>query len=138
MGSHRLHQGAHFSISGIGPHPSYNPRLFQQDLALIKLSTKLTSKRGLKVGRVCLPRPGVDVPRKNACKVIGWGKTVRGRPDHPSQTSSPVLLETELAMVHPPTEVCYKTLSFFNEAVTICAYNGERSSSCNGDSGKRL
>jgi len=123
-----------YKIEKIIPHEDYNPRSFDNDIAVIKFDTDVEFKKGIQP--VCLPShtPGVLETKfaKLGVYITGWGATSFRGP------TSNILLQG-LIQVTPPDECKNKFAQFKNVEIgetKICARDVQnRIDACQGDSG---
>ncbi|XP_068456131.1 uncharacterized protein prss56 [Clinocottus analis] len=116
-------------VNRIIPHPKFNPKTFNNDIALVELiSPVVLSSR---VTPVCLPS-GMEPPTGSPCLVAGWGSLYEDGP------SANVVMEAKVPLL--PQSTCKSTLG--KELVTntmLCAgYLSGGIDSCQGDSGGPL
>uniref|UniRef100_A0A3B4AN08 Peptidase S1 domain-containing protein n=1 Tax=Periophthalmus magnuspinnatus TaxID=409849 RepID=A0A3B4AN08_9GOBI len=108
-------------VNRIIPHPKFNPKTFNNDIALVELTTPVVLSDH--VTPVCLPG-GTEPPTGSPCLVAGWGSLYEGN------TCVPLL----------PQSTCKSTLG--KDLVTntmLCAgYLSGGIDSCQGDSGGPL
>ncbi|KXN70027.1 trypsin-like serine protease, partial [Conidiobolus coronatus NRRL 28638] len=126
--SEQSEQAVRFQVSKVVVHPSYEPRSFDNDIALLVLNNNNPGAiQGANMDNmVQLDTQG---PREGATgKVIGWGLTQGGgRP-------SPVLKELELRVISSNT--CGQMFPPFNPSHKICcSATRQGESACQGDSG---
>ncbi|XP_046446195.1 trypsin-1-like [Daphnia pulex] len=80
-GEHSLAQNSGYeqtrSVSSIKMHVNYNSDTFENDIALLKLSSPLDFSTG-KVGPINLPAQGATIETGTTCLVTGWGTTIAG------------------------------------------------------------
>lgn len=140
LGEHVLHNDTdgvspeEFKIEKIMPHENYNPRNFDNDIAVIKFDTDVEFKTGIQP--VCLPSKtegllGRSFERKGVY-ITGWGATRFRGP------TSNILLEG-LIQVTPQTDCKERFSQFKNVEIgdtKICARDlNDRIDACQGDSG---
>lgn len=126
IGRHRLSSsgGETIRISEIVPHPNYNARTSNNDIALLRLSQPSQAQT-----------VSLDIPELNTgdyATVVGWGRTIDGDAD----STSDVLMEVSVPLV---SEAQCKQ-AYGNSSITdnmICA-GRTRLDSCQGDSGGPL
>ncbi|ELU12131.1 hypothetical protein CAPTEDRAFT_119007, partial [Capitella teleta] len=110
-------------------HPEYNKTTFSNDLAVLRLNTKLQYTR--EVRPVCLAKS--DVKEMKMCLVTGWGET------QGTAQNDNVLQEVRVPII--ARETCNQK-TWYGGKVTnnmICAgYPEGRKDSCQGDSGGPL
>jgi len=123
-----------YKIEKIIPHENYNPRTFDNDIAVLKFDTDVEFKVGIKP--VCLPSktPGLleeNFERKGVY-ITGWG-AVRFR-----GPTSNILLQGNI-LVSPQSSCKEKFSQFKNVEIgdtKICARDvRDRIDACQGDSG---
>jgi len=116
-------------VARVVRHPSYNPRTFENDVALFKLSRPAQYNRY--VQPVCLPSS--EVAPGSTCVLTGWGK-IR----HPGQMYH-ILQQVNLPV--PSNRVCdslnWRSIHIHVRPSMICGGDGGRSrrGGCHGDSG---
>jgi len=123
-----------YKIEKIIPHENYNPRTFDNDIAMIKFDTDVEFRVGIKP--VCLPShtPGTLEAKfaKSGAFISGWGATSFRGP------TSAILLQG-LIQVTTPEECREKFSQFKNVEIgdtKICARDlNNRIDACQGDSG---
>ncbi|XP_028972939.1 uncharacterized protein prss56 [Esox lucius] len=116
-------------VNRIIPHPKFNPKTFNNDIALVELtSPAVLSDR---VTPVCLPS-GLEPATGSPCLVAGWGSLYEDGP------SADVVMEAKVPLL--PQSTCKSALG--KELVTntmLCAgYLSGGIDSCQGDSGGPL
>uniref|UniRef100_A0A8C8HPU0 Peptidase S1 domain-containing protein n=1 Tax=Oncorhynchus tshawytscha TaxID=74940 RepID=A0A8C8HPU0_ONCTS len=116
-------------VNRIIPHPKFNPKTFNNDIALVELTSPVILSEH--VTPVCLPK-GLEPPTGSPCLVAGWGSLYEDGP------SADVVMEAKVPLL--PQSVCKSTLG--KELVTntmLCAgYLSGGVDSCQGDSGGPL
>ncbi|XP_047446024.1 serine protease 56 [Mugil cephalus] len=116
-------------VNRIIPHPKFNPKTFNNDIALVELTSPAVLSEH--VTPVCLPS-SVDPPTGSPCLVAGWGSLYEDGP------SADVVMEAKVPLL--PQSTCKSTLG--KELVTntmLCAgYLSGGIDSCQGDSGGPL
>ncbi|XP_037314704.2 uncharacterized protein prss56 [Pungitius pungitius] len=116
-------------VNRIIPHPKFNPKTFNNDIALVELTSPVVLSN--RVTPVCLPS-GVEPPTGSPCLVAGWGSLYEDGP------SADVVMEAKVPLL--PQSTCKNTLG--KELVTntmLCAgYLTGGIDSCQGDSGGPL
>ncbi|XP_066507628.1 transmembrane protease serine 2 [Hoplias malabaricus] len=123
------------SVSGrtvfrIISHPGFDPKTNDNDIAMMKLSSRFTMPN---VGPVCLPNVGVSFSAQTECYITGWGALS-------SQGPSPdVLQEARVSVID--RSIC-NSPTVYNGQITqsmICAGRLQGGvDSCQGDSGGPL
>ncbi|KAG7457076.1 hypothetical protein MATL_G00242670 [Megalops atlanticus] len=116
-------------VNRIIPHPKFNPKTFNNDIALVELtSPAVLSER---VTPVCLPS-GQEPPVGTPCLVAGWGSQYEDGPP------ADIVIEAKVPLL--PQNTCKSALG--KELVTntmFCAgYLSGGIDSCQGDSGGPL
>ncbi|XP_056612926.1 chymotrypsin-like protease CTRL-1 [Triplophysa dalaica] len=115
-------------IAKVVVHPRFNKRIFNNDVALLRLSSpaQITSR----VGPVQLVNSSTNIPSGTLCVTTGWGRTETG-------LGPRILQEATLPIVSTAGCRQYwgRTRSITDSM--ICA-GGSGSSSCQGDSGGPL
>ncbi|XP_074507204.1 uncharacterized protein prss56 [Sebastes fasciatus] len=116
-------------VNRIIPHPKFNPKTFNNDIALVELTSPVVLSG--RVTPVCLPS-GMDPPTGSPCLVAGWGSLFEDGP------SADVVMEAKVPLL--PQSTCKSALG--KELVTntmLCAgYLSGGIDSCQGDSGGPL
>ncbi|XP_035025707.1 serine protease 56 isoform X1 [Hippoglossus stenolepis] len=116
-------------VNRIIPHPKFNPKTFNNDIALVELTSPVVLSEH--VTPVCLPS-GVEPPTGSPCLVAGWGSLYEDGP------SADVVMEAKVPLL--PQSTCKSALG--KELVTntmLCAgYLSGGIDSCQGDSGGPL
>ncbi|KAA0702248.1 Chymotrypsin-like protease CTRL-1 [Triplophysa tibetana] len=115
-------------ISKVIVHPSFNKDKFNNDVALLRLSSpvQITSR----VSPVKLVSSTTSISSGTLCVLIGWGRTA-------TSLSPRVLQETTLPIVSTSNCRLYWGLTRKITDSMICA-GGSGSSACQGDSGGPL
>ncbi|XP_052472386.1 chymotrypsin-like protease CTRL-1 [Carassius gibelio] len=138
VSSHRVILGEHDRGSNVEPiqvklvsrvitHPLYSRATFNNDIALLKLSSPVTLTP--RISPVCLAPSTLNILPGTRCFTTGWGRT--------ATTRSPLILQQTGVPIIRPT-VCKQIWgqSRITDAM-ICA-GASGSSSCQGDSGGPL
>ncbi|XP_036939575.1 uncharacterized protein prss56 isoform X1 [Acanthopagrus latus] len=116
-------------VNRIIPHPKFNPKTFNNDIALVELTSPVVLSN--RVTPVCLPS-GMEPPTGSPCLVAGWGSLYEDGP------SADVVMEAKVPLL--PQGTCKSALG--KELVTntmLCAgYLSGGIDSCQGDSGGPL
>uniref|UniRef100_A0A3B5AK98 Serine protease 56 n=1 Tax=Stegastes partitus TaxID=144197 RepID=A0A3B5AK98_9TELE len=116
-------------VNRIIPHPKFNPKTFNNDIALVELTSPVVLSEH--VTPVCLPS-GMEPPTGSPCLVAGWGSLYENGP------SADVVMEAKVPLL--PQSTCKSALG--KELVTntmLCAgYLSGGIDSCQGDSGGPL
>uniref|UniRef100_A0A4W6E966 Serine protease 56 n=1 Tax=Lates calcarifer TaxID=8187 RepID=A0A4W6E966_LATCA len=116
-------------VNRIIPHPKFNPKTFNNDIALVELTSPVILSEH--VTPVCLPS-GMEPPTGSPCLVAGWGSLYEDGP------SADVVMEAKVPLL--PQSTCKSALG--KELVTntmLCAgYLSGGIDSCQGDSGGPL
>ncbi|CAK6952490.1 uncharacterized protein prss56 [Scomber scombrus] len=116
-------------VNRIIPHPKFNPKTFNNDIALVELTSPVVLSDH--VTPVCLPS-GMEPPTGSPCLVAGWGSLYEDGP------SADVVMEAKVPLL--PQSTCKSALG--KELVTntmLCAgYLSGGIDSCQGDSGGPL
>ncbi|XP_013877216.1 serine protease 56 isoform X2 [Austrofundulus limnaeus] len=116
-------------VNRIIPHPKFNPKTFNNDIALVELTSPAVLSQH--VTPVCLPSD-TDPPTGSPCLVAGWGSLYEDGP------SADVVMEAKVPLL--PQSTCKSTLG--KDLVTntmLCAgYLSGGIDSCQGDSGGPL
>ncbi|XP_043935036.1 chymotrypsinogen A-like [Protopterus annectens] len=137
--SHRVIVGEHdrsssaepiqtLSIAKVIRHPNYNSYTINNDITLVKLSTRISFNN--RISTVCLPPSTANFPGGMTCVTSGWGLTNASSSNTPSrlqQVALPLLTNTQCK-------------SYWGTNITdlmICA-GAAGASSCMGDSGGPL
>jgi len=118
-------------VERIFKHPSYNKRVINNDIAVLKLSR--AAKFGKYVSSACLPQHGASVAEGTHCYITGWGK-IR----HPGNMHY-LLQQGRLPVVSQQTCSRLNTATSripITEQMVCAGYGGSsRLSGCHGDSG---
>ncbi|XP_019712348.1 uncharacterized protein prss56 isoform X2 [Hippocampus comes] len=116
-------------VNRIIPHPKFNPKTFNNDIALVELTSPVVLSD--RVTPVCLPS-GMEPPTGSPCLVAGWGSLYEDGP------SADTVMEAKVPLL--PQNTCKNALG--KELVTntmLCAgYLSGGIDSCQGDSGGPL
>ncbi|XP_076000850.1 serine protease 56 [Genypterus blacodes] len=116
-------------VNRIIPHPKFNPKTFNNDIALVELTSPVILSNH--ITPVCLPS-GMEPPTGSPCLVAGWGSLYEDGP------SADVVMEAKVPLL--PQSTCKSALG--KELVTntmLCAgYLSGGIDSCQGDSGGPL
>ncbi|XP_077370410.1 uncharacterized protein prss56 [Festucalex cinctus] len=116
-------------VNRIIPHPKFNPKTFNNDIALVELTSPVVLSD--RVTPVCLPS-GIEPPTGSPCLVAGWGSLYEDGP------SADIVMEAKVPLL--PQNTCKNALG--KELVTntmLCAgYLSGGIDSCQGDSGGPL
>ncbi|KAG7214710.1 hypothetical protein INR49_010602 [Caranx melampygus] len=116
-------------VNRIIPHPKFNPKTFNNDIALVELTSPVVLSEH--VTPVCLPS-SMEPPTGSPCLVAGWGSLYEDGP------SADVVMEAKVPLL--PQSTCKSALG--KELVTntmLCAgYLSGGIDSCQGDSGGPL
>ncbi|XP_039670516.1 serine protease 56 isoform X2 [Perca fluviatilis] len=116
-------------VNRIIPHPKFNPKTFNNDIALVELTSPVVLSG--RVTPVCLPSD-MEPPTGSPCLVAGWGSLYEDGP------SADVVMEAKVPLL--PQSTCKSALG--KELVTntmLCAgYLSGGIDSCQGDSGGPL
>ncbi|KAK7156747.1 hypothetical protein R3I94_006706 [Phoxinus phoxinus] len=138
VGYHRVILGEHDRGSNVEPiqirqvsrvinHPLYNSSTINNDVALLKLASRVVFTR--RISPVCLPPSNINILPGTRCFTTGWGVT--------ATTWSPLILQqTGLPIMSPAACRQIWGQSSITDAM-ICA-GAAGSSSCMGDSGGPL
>ena len=111
--------------SAILPHPSYDAKTFDNDIAVIKLASSYTLSS--KIGPCCLPTGATSLPTTSQKAVImGWGTTIDGV----TSSVSDDLLQAVVQIQDSSTKCTVSSVKF-------CAGLGT-TDTCQGDSGGPL
>jgi trypsin len=119
------------SVKKVTMHPEYNTNTFENDVAVLQLSTPL-DLTSAKVQPIALNGQGVETAAGTTAYVSGWGTTSSGGdiPDKLRKVAVPVISDKD----------CYNAYSGATVASMLCAgdikYGGI--DSCQGDSGGPL
>ncbi|KAG5282908.1 hypothetical protein AALO_G00036060 [Alosa alosa] len=127
----------HIGISEFIPHPKYpkktlrndDPRTREHDIMLLKLKTKATLNKFVKV--LELPKTYGKIRAGEQCEVAGWGKRVLGR------EAESVLYEAEV-MLDKTANCEAKWQQYYNQDQMTCSVPDGRGGFCQGDSGGPL
>eukprot|EP00112_Aurelia_sp_Birch-Aquarium-sp1_P004750 Seg154.8 transcript_id=Seg154.8/GoldUCD/mRNA.D3Y31 product="Chymotrypsinogen 2" protein_id=Seg154.8/GoldUCD/D3Y31 len=118
-------------VERIFKHPSYDRRVINNDIALLKLSR--SARYSKYVSPACLPQQGASVPVGSNCYITGWGKI-----KHPGNMHY-ILQQGRLPVVSKQTCAALNT-RISRIPITdkmVCAGSGgsSRTGGCHGDSG---
>lgn len=118
------------SIAQIIVHPSYSPITYDNDIALIKLSSPITFPSNNKIAPICFPTAGNLYANVQAI-VTGWGTTSSGgtQPNQLYEVTIPTLSNTQCCL-------SYGLSITSNMICAGLAFGGK--DSCQGDSGGPL
>ncbi|XP_052431872.1 chymotrypsin-like protease CTRL-1 [Carassius gibelio] len=114
-------------VSKVIRHPLFNRATFNNDIALLKLSSPVTFTP--RISPVCLPESNARIVPGTRCFTTGWGQT--------ASTSSPLVLQQT---VTPIISLALCRQTWGQNRITdamICA-GSTGSSSCQGDTGGPL
>jgi secreted trypsin-like serine protease len=112
-------------VSAIRAHPNYNPVNFDNDIAVLKLTSSFTPSA--KIGTCCLPTVAASLPTVGQkALVMGWGTTIDGV----SSSTSDDLKEAVVQIQDTSATCTVSTIKF-------CAGLGT-TDTCQGDSGGPL
>lgn len=119
------------AISEVCMHESYDTVTYNNDIALLRLSTPLSGFNET-MSPVCLPSSSSSFPVGKVCSVTGWGKT--------SQDDFRVSNKLRVAHVpiidHAKCKEQYGSKGYVVTDHMICAgYSEGKIDSCKGDSG---
>ncbi|CAG5896776.1 unnamed protein product [Menidia menidia] len=116
-------------VNRIIPHPKFNPKTFNNDIALVELTSPVVLSE--RVTPVCLPS-NMELPTGSPCLIAGWGSLYEDGP------SADAVMEAKVPLL--PQSTCKSALG--KELVTntmLCAgYLSGGIDSCQGDSGGPL
>lgn len=123
-------------------HPRYHDDFKENDIALVKLSTRVTLTRYVRI--VCLPETANSSMHQNKGTlgsqgfVAGWGATQvlnPGESPDSDNSSSTVLKHAQFQV--KDTELCRNSTDYhFNESLNFCAGSDKHGvGPCTGDSG---
>uniref|UniRef100_A0A3Q3EYV6 Serine protease 56 n=1 Tax=Kryptolebias marmoratus TaxID=37003 RepID=A0A3Q3EYV6_KRYMA len=116
-------------VNRIIPHPKFNPKTFNNDIALVELTSPVVLSQH--VTPVCLPY-GMDPPTGSPCLVAGWGSLYEDGP------SADVVMEAKVPLL--PQSTCKSTLGkeLLTNTMFCAGYLSGGIDSCQGDSGGPL
>uniref|UniRef100_A0AAV2JSN2 Peptidase S1 domain-containing protein n=1 Tax=Knipowitschia caucasica TaxID=637954 RepID=A0AAV2JSN2_KNICA len=116
-------------VNRIIPHPKFNPKTFNNDIALVELTAPVVISDH--VTPVCLPG-GSDPPTGSPCLVAGWGSLYEDGP------SADVVMEAKVPLL--PQSTCKSTLGkdLLTNTMLCAGYLSGGIDSCQGDSGGPL
>ncbi|KAM9316571.1 serine protease 56 [Gastrophryne carolinensis] len=117
-------------VKRIITHPKFNQKTFNNDIALIELTSRVTVSS--KVMPVCLPTVPVDPAPGTNCYIAGWGSLYEDGPP------SDVVMEASVPVLSQ--ETCRKTLGkgMLTNTMFCAGYLNGGVDSCQGDSGGPL
>ena len=127
-GSTNIRIGRMTAVEKFIPHPDFIHKNPSYDIALLKLTEKITTSDGT-VQAIALSQKADDVSEGTPLKVSGWG-----RMDEEEKKLKP----TNLLQTHMPTanqKDCEDSLPFPLGDHTFCGTRRDRSGICLGDSG---
>ncbi|XP_051554166.1 uncharacterized protein LOC127441053 [Myxocyprinus asiaticus] len=116
-------------VNRIITHPKFNPKTFNNDIALVELSSPVILSE--KVTPVCLPSD-LDPPAGTPCLVAGWGSLYEDGP------SADVVMEAKVPLLSQTT--CRSALGkeLLTNTMFCAGYLSGGIDSCQGDSGGPL
>ncbi|XP_045054330.2 serine protease 56 isoform X2 [Desmodus rotundus] len=127
-------------VNRILPHPKFDPRTFDNDLALVQLWTPVSPSGAARP--VCLPQGLREPPAGTSCAIAGWGALFEGlRSFHCFPADGPEAQAVREA--HVPllsADTCRRALGpGLHPSTMLCAgYLAGGIDSCQGDSGGPL
>ena len=119
------------AISEVCMHPSYDHAIYNNDIALLRLSTPLPGYNET-MSPVCLPTPSTNFPPGTNCSVTGWGKT------HQHGWVSSKLRVARVPIIDHTTckdEYLRRTGDVVTDKMICAGYQEGKVDSCKGDSG---
>nr|XP_055059391.1 serine protease 56 [Misgurnus anguillicaudatus] len=116
-------------VNRIITHPKFNPKTFNNDIALVELSSPVILSERVKP--VCLPSH-LDPPIGTSCLVAGWGSLYEDGP------SADVVMEAKVPLLSQTT--CRSALGkeLLTNTMFCAGYLSGGIDSCQGDSGGPL
>ncbi|KAI7809418.1 serine protease 56 [Triplophysa rosa] len=116
-------------VNRIITHPKFNPKTFNNDIALVELSSPVILSE--RVTPVCLPSD-LDPPTGTPCLVAGWGSLYEDGP------SADVVMEAKVPLLSQTT--CRNALGkeLLTNTMFCAGYLSGGIDSCQGDSGGPL
>ncbi|XP_037545123.1 trypsin-2-like [Nematolebias whitei] len=118
------------TVSQIIKHPNYNVNTFDNDLALVKLSSTVTFTNYIMP--VCLAAKGSDFPKGLDCWVVGFGTTSSVISNTLQEVDIPIVSNSDCSKAYKPTGITITSNM-------ICAgLTKGGKDSCQGDSGGPL
>lgn len=116
-------------VNHIITHPKFNPKTFNNDIALVELSSPVILSE--RVTPVCLPSD-LDPPTGTPCLVAGWGSLYEDGP------SADVVMEAKVPLLSQTT--CHNALGkeLLTNTMFCAGYLSGGIDSCQGDSGGPL
>ncbi|XP_029383594.1 chymotrypsin-like protease CTRL-1 [Echeneis naucrates] len=119
------------SVSTIIVHPDYNDTLFDNDIALMRLSNPLTFTDFIRP--ICLASNSSQVYNSTLCWTTGWGRF--GRDEPPAD----VLQEVQIPVIGNNECSCrYRPVQEANISGNMICAGQENKGACQGDSGGPL
>ncbi|XP_040284363.1 serine protease 56 isoform X5 [Bufo bufo] len=119
-----------YQVNRIITHPKFNQKTFNNDLALVELTSTVTSSS--RAIPVCLPSVPVDPSPGTSCYIAGWGSLYEDGPP------SDVIMEARVPVLSQ--ESCRSTLGkdMLTNTMFCAGYLSGGIDSCQGDSGGPL
>ncbi|XP_044145911.1 serine protease 56 isoform X2 [Bufo gargarizans] len=119
-----------YQVNRIITHPKFNQKTFNNDLALVELTSTVTSSS--RAIPVCLPSVPVEPSPGTSCYIAGWGSLYEDGPP------SDVIMEARVPVLSQ--ESCRSTLGkdMLTNTMFCAGYLSGGIDSCQGDSGGPL
>ncbi|XP_041419171.1 serine protease 56-like [Xenopus laevis] len=119
-----------FQVNRIVTHPKFNQKTFDNDLALLELTSSVTASESARP--VCLPPVPIDPAPGTNCYIAGWGSLYEDGP------LSDVIMEAHVPVLSQ--EACRGTLGkdMLTSTMFCAGYLTGGIDSCQGDSGGPL
>ncbi|KAE8603575.1 hypothetical protein XENTR_v10014377 [Xenopus tropicalis] len=119
-----------FQVNRIVTHPKFNQKTFDNDLALLELTSSVTASQSARP--VCLPPVPRDPTPGTNCYIAGWGSLYEDGP------LSDVIMEARVPVLSQ--EACRSTLgkNMLTSTMFCAGYLNGGIDSCQGDSGGPL
>jgi len=119
------------TISQVCMHPSYDHSIYDNDIALLRMSSPLQAYNDTMIP-VCLPSSKTNFPPGTNCSVTGWGKTLQ------SGWVSNKLRVAQVPIIDHTTckdQYLQRTGDIVTDRMICAGYQAGKIDSCKGDSG---